>query len=197
MSNGVTIAGFRPTVTHLHREKSAAYRNSWKRRGETISIVANIARKVDRLENVVDGAPTTQDESLVDTVVDLFVYSLKYQTFLADQDEAVARMLFGQASVHPPYSDGVDGFDALLAQTELIQLEHSAVGSLVEATQDVLQEFARIEGALVEPVASVSERAERAGALANAAVRLLGVLRRDLPERYYDFLMQQAQVGEG
>ncbi len=47
---------FREVVTRLHRVKDAAYRDAWKRRGEVISILANIARKVDRLEYGLGGA---------------------------------------------------------------------------------------------------------------------------------------------
>jgi hypothetical protein len=37
-------AEFREAVTRLHRAKDAAYRDAWKRRGEVIFIIANIAR---------------------------------------------------------------------------------------------------------------------------------------------------------
>jgi hypothetical protein len=60
----------------MHREKDAAYRDAWKKRGEVLSILANIARKVDRLEYVLGGALATRDESLLDTTVDLFVTPL-------------------------------------------------------------------------------------------------------------------------
>jgi hypothetical protein len=43
-------AEFREAVRRLHRAKDAAYRDAWKRRGEVISILANIARKVDQVE---------------------------------------------------------------------------------------------------------------------------------------------------
>lgn len=68
-------------IRRLHHGKNAAYRDAWKKRGELISILANIARKVDRLEYVVDGGPTTVDEPVWDTAVDLLVYALKYQTY--------------------------------------------------------------------------------------------------------------------
>jgi len=43
-------------VRRLHPAKDAAYRDAWKRRGEAISILANIARNADRLEYGLDGA---------------------------------------------------------------------------------------------------------------------------------------------
>jgi hypothetical protein len=97
---------FKDAIRQLHRVKDAAYRDAWKKRGEVMSIMANLARKVDRLEYVTSGAPTTADESVMDTAVDLLVYSLKYQAYLADQDAAVAATLYGDRAAVPPYSDG-------------------------------------------------------------------------------------------
>jgi hypothetical protein len=182
-------------IFRLHKEKDAAYRNAWKRRGETISIIANIARKVDRLEYAVDGAPSVQDESLLDTVIDLLVYAIKYQTFLADQDEAVASALFGATEELSPYSDGTEGFELLLAQADLRQLEEPQSESLAEATRDVLLAFTEIEAAVGEPLASSSERLKLAQALVAATTCLLGVLRRDAPERYHSFLAQLLKQG--
>lgn len=73
---------FSASVVRLHREKHAAYGNSWKKRGELVSILANIARKVDRLE----GGKETADESQVDTAIDLWVYLLKYHAWLSGKD---------------------------------------------------------------------------------------------------------------
>lgn len=69
-------------VDKLHREKSAVYGDSWKRRGEQMAILANIARKVDRLGE--GGAGDTA----ADTVIDLLVYLAKYALWLNEQDEA-------------------------------------------------------------------------------------------------------------
>jgi hypothetical protein len=179
---------FWAAVGNLHREKSLAYRDSWKRRGERISIIANIARKVDRLESIADGSPATPDETLMDTAIDLFVYTLKYRTFLADQDETVAREMFGLSQAQPPYSDGIEGFEVLLASADTTPLDNPSDRSMREATQEVLDAFAGIETAVADPLAAVPERAERASALEIAAIRLLAALRRDAPERYDDFL---------
>src|SRR5699024_2263028 len=63
----------------LHDSKHAAYGDSWKRRGETLGILANIARKVDRL------GTTDDTETALDTAVDLLVYLTKYQAWLSDK----------------------------------------------------------------------------------------------------------------
>lgn len=64
-------------VTQLHTEKSLAYGDSWKKRGEMLGIMANIARKVDRLQG-----GETKDETSADTAIDLLVYLAKYHTWL-------------------------------------------------------------------------------------------------------------------
>jgi thymidylate synthase len=63
----------------VHTEKHAAYGDSWKRRGEMLGILANIARKVDRL-----GKGETSDETSADTAMDLMVYLAKYREWLTD-----------------------------------------------------------------------------------------------------------------
>src|SRR5216683_2684472 len=109
---------FREAVARLHRAKDAVYRDAWKRRGEVISILANIARKVDRLEYGLDGAPATAGESWLDTAVDLLVYCLKYQAYLADLHSGTAARLFGGSGFRPPYSDVPAGFEVLLPRAD-------------------------------------------------------------------------------
>lgn len=79
-------------VNRLHTDKHTSYGDSWKKRGEKVSILANIARKVDRL-NVED-----RFESKADTWIDLWVYLAKYLCWLYERDqgpEEVARVLHG------------------------------------------------------------------------------------------------------
>jgi hypothetical protein len=107
------VADLLQAIDSLHRRKDAAYGNAWKKRGEVLSIVANIARKVDRLENVVQGA-FSDDETALDTAVDLLVYCLKYETFLADQD-AATELRFALAPEIRPHSEGTEAVASLLA----------------------------------------------------------------------------------
>lgn len=101
----------RESVIALHRSKDAAYGDSWKKRGELISIAANLARKIDRVNQVVDGAAAGR-ETLLDTAVDLLVYAVKYQTFLADQSAEVATTIFANGGER--FSEGPDGFEVLM-----------------------------------------------------------------------------------
>lgn len=72
-------AQFTVFATKLHAEKNAAYGDSWKKRGEMLGIMANIARKVDRL-----GVPGGGDTA-ADTAIDLLVYLIKYNLWLRQQ----------------------------------------------------------------------------------------------------------------
>ena len=72
---------FGAEIVQLHNEKHAAYGNSWCRRGEMLGIMANLARKVDRL-----GADGGGDTAL-DTDIDLAVYCAKYLTWLYDREK--------------------------------------------------------------------------------------------------------------
>ena len=182
-------ARFKESVRRLHAEKDTAYGSAWKRRGELISVLANIARKVDRLEQAAAGAPATRDESVLDTAVDLLVYSLKYQTYLADQDGEVAISLFGVAT--GPFSDGRGGFEALLDALDLRMLddEWSAPG-VGEAGTAVIAAFSELEmcfatGAVASPA---PERWNRAVALTRAAGQTVAALRRESPILFDDFL---------
>lgn len=62
----------------LHADKHRVYGGSWKKRGEMLSIMANIARKIDRLGDAGGG------DTAADTAVDLLVYLIKYDLWLAE-----------------------------------------------------------------------------------------------------------------
>ncbi len=183
------VAAFRTAVRHLHAEKDAAYGPAWKRRGELISVLANLARKVDRLEQVAAGALATRDENVLDTAVDLLVYALKYQTYLADQDAEVAAYLFG--TVQPPYSDGRGGFEVLLDALALTALDDAwTAPGVAEASAGVVAAFNELERCFAEPHAPtpVGERLNRAITLTAAAIQVVAALCRETSALYRDFL---------
>ena len=80
-----TVEGLAEEITALHDVKHAAYGDSWKRRGETLGILANIARKVDRL------GKSDDTETALDTAVDLLVYLVKYEGWIYDQKDGGER----------------------------------------------------------------------------------------------------------
>jgi thymidylate synthase len=104
----------------LHAVKHASYGNSWKKRGEKMSILANMARKVDRL-----GVGDEFDSSS-DTVIDLLIYANKYHCWLLGVDDG---------------PDNVDqGLAVALAETEEVSTE----GEALDITfADVLSDFDR------------------------------------------------------
>lgn len=79
-------------VKNLHAVKHASYGDSWKKRGEKMSILANMARKVDRI-----GVGDEFDSSS-DTVIDLFVYAIKYRGWLngGTSDPEYVNIVLGQ-----------------------------------------------------------------------------------------------------
>lgn len=73
-------------VTDLHAKKHASYGDSWRKRGEMLSILPNIARKVDRL-GVGD-----EFDSAADTLIDLWVYTAKYLNWLRGGEDTPAQV---------------------------------------------------------------------------------------------------------
>lgn len=116
--------GFVEYVTGLHDEKHAAYGDSWKRRGEMLGIMANIARKVDRLGY--NGAGDTA----TDTAIDLLVYLAKYHTWLTNR----------------PASDFTEAPNALIRElrvpafTDARELERLITGNFEQLEMLVLKE---------------------------------------------------------
>lgn len=181
----------RRKIIQLHRQKTASYGISWKRRGEQVSILANIARKVDRLEHVAEGASQTPDESLFDTSVDLLVYCLKYQTYLADIDNHIGVSLFepAQSLLKFPYSDGCESFDYLIKQTDLNMID-SGGKTIGEAVTQVLTGFTELERCFSDPGGPLSAtiRLARVKQLADASIQLLSALKQEMPMLYLHFL---------
>lgn len=71
-------------LTRLHSHKNAGYGDAWRKRGEVLSIFANLARKYDRLVTFFDQEVRSRDERVLDTAGDLCVYAAKYLTWLAE-----------------------------------------------------------------------------------------------------------------
>ncbi|MEQ1955208.1 thymidylate synthase [Mesorhizobium yinganensis] len=107
---------FRAAIKALHATKDRVYGRAWKKRGERISILPNVARKVDRLEEYARGVKGLSDESALDTAVDFYVYTLKYRLWLAERDEPGKLLASGAPT---PLSDFDANFDALVDRLKL------------------------------------------------------------------------------
>lgn len=107
-------------VDQLHRQKNSGYGAAWKRRGERISILPNIARKVDRLDHFDTTGAAIAGETLFDTAIDLLVYVLKYELYLAEQSPELA-MALGLNGASRPFSDFDEDFATALYTTTIDQ----------------------------------------------------------------------------
>lgn len=172
----------RASISRLHAQKSAAYGDSWKRRGEVLGVLANIARKVDRLERSTLNDVGTRDEALMDTAVDLLVYALKYLTFLADTDDKVARRIFGESGPLAPFSQGASSFDHLLSRMDFCRAWTSST-TFADAVRSVLACFAAVEACFrgTTAVVGADERASHAENLADAALTAVAAVVRGSP----------------
>lgn len=116
-----TVADWLPAaVKALHRSKNAAYGNSWKKRGELVSILPNIARKIDRLQVFATQQTALRDEAILDTTIDLLVYCVKYLLFIAETDANVVRGDVVSKLIRP-YSDDADNFDVLFDTISFVE----------------------------------------------------------------------------
>lgn len=129
-----------------------------------MSILPNIARKADRLENLVQTGATMRGESLLDTVIDLYVYVEKYRLFLAEHLEDNDLL---PNDARKPYSDHDANFDTLVDRLDL----QMPTQSTKELISDVVTRFdacwrnAETRGDTAEQFELATKLAEAAGAL--------------------------------
>jgi hypothetical protein len=161
-------SAFKAAVKSLHAAKDRAYGGSWKRRGELVSILPNIARKSDRLETAVTTGAKMSGETLLDTAIDLLVYVEKYRLFLAEELDEGALLPSGSPR---PLSDYDANFDVLVDRLDLSVVSQS-IQELVREIVDLFDTCWR----RAEADASRAERLRVAGLLAESAGRLVARL---------------------
>lgn len=103
-------------VANLHATKHASYGDSWKKRGEQMSILANMARKVDRL-----GVGDEYDSS-ADTLIDFLVYAIKYECWLNGIDD-------GPDNVNPALSSYLLGCEFIQTNERTVR---AGIADIVE-----------------------------------------------------------------
>lgn len=135
-------------LKRLHSRKDKAYSGAWKRRGELVSVLPNIARKVDRLGAVAKSPPAEGEETLLETAVDLYVYVLKYRLLL---EERGSTGLLPPASPSP-LSDYDVNFNALVDRDDLCRPGRDAAAAIqtVVETFETLWRVASTAGVLDE-----------------------------------------------
>jgi thymidylate synthase len=134
---GPTPSDFARELCKLHLEKHEAYGDSWKRRGEMLGIMANIARKIDRL-----GGAETSDETQADTAGDLLVYLAKAMTWYMDHASVKGQPLNAGASDDPA-----------LANEIILDLDRKYTGGLPWdldlAAASLREQFTKLEAAVM------------------------------------------------
>jgi len=206
--DGIPQAGARAYFTHatcrtspgsdliqavdlLHRKKNAGYGAAWKRRGERISILPNIARKVDRLGHFSTSGMDLAGETLFDTAVDLLVYVLKYELFLAEQVSSLAQHI-GLLGAARAYSDLDDDFT--------VALRHACV--MPSPDHEVHRELAAVVASFedlwpkVEAEADLEARVAAAGQLRVHAARLVWAIAQSQPQVLSTFIHQWSPPDE-
>lgn len=158
-------AAFKAAVKRLHAVKNRAYGSAWKRRGELVSILPNIARKSDRLETLVKTGATIRGETILDTAIDLFVYAEKYRLFLAQELHDGALL---PPEAPKPLSDHDQNFDALVDRLDL----RASAESAEELVSEIVSRFDTCWHQ-AEAGASNSERFNFASRLTETAGRLV------------------------
>ncbi|MES3106887.1 thymidylate synthase [Sphingomonas aurantiaca] len=124
--------GLIEAMKRLHSVKDRAYGGAWKRRGELVSILPNIARKVDRLEVVVREPAAMDAETLLDTGVDLLVYVCKYCLFIA---EALPPGCLLTIDAPTPLTDHERNVEAMLDRVSLLPDGRSIEGGVAAAAR--------------------------------------------------------------
>lgn len=179
-------------LSTLHAKKTLVYQDSWKKHGEVLGVFANITRKYDRIETLIArGGQPTADESLLDTVADLAVYSTKYLTYLADH---YTDLFMDFAAQYPPveplaayqHNEGFDAVSKVLirrfhtspALAELTSLEacFALITAQYKALEDVLTRGDWRRSDMTKCLAAAD--------LAIGAVQYLGLASRIEPTEY-------------
>ena len=149
----INNASFSEYVADLHAKKHAAYGDSWKKRGEQVGILANIARKVDRL------GKTDDLETAADTAVDLLVYLVKYRWWFYDEGRAAAPFQLAGNPNTVPEEDRVRAFLERLDLYDGWDTQRAYEGELAE-------HFDFLVAVAPENVAVLDAMIKRANALA-------------------------------
>ena len=174
------LANLTSAIKKLHRRKDAAYGPAWKKRGEFTSILANIARKVDRLEQFNSNETELVDESSFDTAVDLFVYAAKYVLFLLEQQPGVQWQRLLPEGSSTPFSDHVANFDW---QVDHMADAGSVFAPVKETIRRIMSEFEEMHTAAGAAGSSAAARLETALRFRDISFALAAAFYRLAPQK--------------
>jgi thymidylate synthase len=158
------------TIKSLHARKNAAYGTAWKKRGEVMGILGNVARKVDRIEQYMSTGAEMGDESISDTAADLFVYLLKYQLFLMEQAPANVILVQFVGREKATLSDDRWALEILVDD---YQGGHTAPRSARIVATDIVVNFERLFSMVSEKKSSIEQRLDAARRASDLAFELV------------------------
>jgi len=176
-------------IKALHARKDRSYGAAWKRRGERISVLPNIARKVDRLVVFAHTQMEMQDEPILDTAVDLLVYCGKYLLFLVDLDsDLLPKLQISGLSL--PLSDHVENFDQLL---DLVNLNEHNTHSLLVLISDIERTFETL-WPMADAGSTPAERFAFAFSLWRDTAKLIAFVVREQPGAIEKFIESEISI---
>jgi thymidylate synthase len=164
-------------IKRLHAAKDAAYGDAWKKRGEIVGVLANIARKVDRLEVFAAKRTLLPGESLLDTVVDLFVYATKYRLFLMEANPQLAAGVLPEGAPRP-FSNSVANFDNLVDATRFDALN----GTMEDTIVRIIATFADLQAKAETGAGGPGERMALACTLGDLSAHLAASVAASAPQ---------------
>jgi hypothetical protein len=147
------------------------------RRGERISVVPNIARKVDRLTAFVENGTLLADEHVLDTAIDLYVYSTKYLLFLADCHPTLVEELPLKNPLQP-LTNHETNFDQLIDAGSFSVRDHVPLATIVDGVASLFEEL----WPAVESGAELRVRFDLARGLARETESLVASVAHQYPE---------------
>jgi hypothetical protein len=183
------VSQLKAAIKSLHARKDRAYGDAWKRRGERISILPNIARKVDRLAVHLQTQAELRDEPILDTAIDLLVYCGKYLIFLGDLDRNLLAQL-PIANPEYPLSDHVENLDQLLDHAHL---DEQGTHTLSVLILDIEQTFETL-WPLADAGSTPIERFVLASSLWQQTGQLIALISRDQPHAIDQFVQHEVAI---
>lgn len=166
---------FLSSIKIMHSQKDRAYGGAWKKRGELISVLPNIARKVDRLSVFLSSNIELSGETILDTAVDLLVYSIKYQLFLED----ILPEWILTTSARAPFADDEENFGIVLDSWFAKPAgEPRPLDQLIKKIEEIFESLWPV----AQNKGPIGHRKALAAALTTLSYELVATLRKTDPE---------------
>ena len=176
-------------VKRMHARKDRAYGSAWKRRGLVISVLPNVARKVDRLEAYRERGTRPGDEALLDTAIDLYVYATKHRLLLEEQATPTGLL---PAGAPVPYGDHDANFDQLVDDDRL----DAPRSNLAAGIAEVVEIFERL-WRQADQHGSIPDARRLSDEMRDAAWRLLAEVAAACPEAVEELVTAEAAYAAG